>query len=610
MPFGCDQAVPSIQLGLLQAIAKKAGFPTDTYPLYLDLAQRLSPEVYAAAGTYRRHLTGEWLFSVAAFGPQAHGPDDVYFRAFPPDGFQQEVQKDVAYLSSLRHEILPRFIDDCLSLTDWGQYRVVGFSSCFQQNVASLALARRIKERYPAVTILFGGANVEGEMGPEHVRAFPFLDFVVVGEGDEVFPALLRRLAAGQDPGDLPGVASRGPQGVRFAGQAPPVRDLDALPVPTYDDYFRRAQNLGLLKPGQLPWTLPFESSRGCWWGARRHCTFCGLNGLGMAYRAKSPDRLLAELAELSRRHQACRFTAVDNILDLKYVREVFARLQEARTDYELFYEVKANLTREQIRGLYRAGVRVIQPGIESLSSHVLRLMRKGCTMLQNIRLLKWCAYYGITASWNLIWGFPGETEEDYRQELEVLQRLSHLQPPTNGPTRIGLDRFAPYFFDRARFPVEDVRPQASYGYIYPAHVDLEKLAYFFDYRMGQTTAEEAHRQTRACVDEWQRRWQSGRRDTLVYRRTPHAVLIDDRRGPGQGRLHTCRGPWALAYEFCSETMRTAAQVAEHLGAAPDGFGVSEETIAAALEDFCRKGLMLGEDGQYLSLALPVNPNW
>jgi hypothetical protein len=140
MPFGSDPAVPSIQLGLFQALAEQAGFPTDTYHLYLDLAQRLSPEVYAAAGAHRGHLTGEWLFSVAAFGPQAHGPDDEYFRAFPSDWFQQEVQKDAAYLSSLRQELLQRFIDDCLALTDWGQYRVVGFSSTFQHEGAGTFL--------------------------------------------------------------------------------------------------------------------------------------------------------------------------------------------------------------------------------------------------------------------------------------------------------------------------------------------------------------------------------------------------------------------------------------------------------------------------------------
>jgi ribosomal peptide maturation radical SAM protein 1 len=610
MPFGMDAATPSIQLGLLRAIAEEAGFATDTYHLYLDLAARITPEVYSNVSLHRGHMTGEWLFTVAAFGTRAQEPDEEYFRAFPGavEWFKKS-GKDASYLSSLRHLIVPQYIADCLAMVDWADYQVVGFSSSFQQQVASLALARRIKEVYPSVKIVFGGANMEGEMGPEHVRAFPFIDYAVVGEGDIVFPALLRCLADGQDPGALESVASRGPLGVRYSGQAAPIHDLDALPAPNYDEYFERARRLGLLKPSQVPASLPFESSRGCWWGAKHHCTFCGLNRQVMGYRAKSPERVFVELAELARRYRVHRFSAVDNILDMKYIKEVFASFEESKTDYEFFYEVKTNLTREQLRTLSRGGVRSLQPGIESLSSHVLQLMRKGATMLQNVRTLKWCRYYGITVNWNLIYGFPGETENDYRRELEVLHRLGHLQPPS-GCFPIWLERFAPYFSDRASFPVRDVRPERSYRYVYPPHVDLEKIAYFFDYSMGETTAEEVHRPTQELVAQWWQQWDSDQRARLVYRRLPDAVLIDDHRGLGQGRLHSCPEPWATAYEFCGETMRTARQVAAQLHSGPAGLALSETLVTAGLEHLCAQGLMLGEDGQYLSLALPVNPNW
>src|SRR5262249_53108276 len=192
-----------------------------------------------------------------------------------------------------------------------------------------------------------------------------------------------------------------------------------------------------------------------------------GLNRLGMSYRSKSPERVLAQLSELARKHRVRFFNAVDNILDLKYLDGLFHRLHERKVGFQLFYEVKANLTREQLRTLYLGGVCCIQPGIESLSSHVLKLMRKGCTMLQNVRLLKWCRYYGIQVQWNLLWGFPGETEADYRQQLEVLKRISHLEPP-HVQVRIALERFAPYFEDREHFPVRDVRPAAGYRHLYP----------------------------------------------------------------------------------------------------------------------------------------------
>ena len=59
-------------------------------------------------------------------------------------------------------------------------------------------MAKLIKDLYPDVTIVFGGANYDGEMGLEYFRAFPFIDHVVVGEGEEVFPELVRYLLAGK----------------------------------------------------------------------------------------------------------------------------------------------------------------------------------------------------------------------------------------------------------------------------------------------------------------------------------------------------------------------------------------------------------------------------
>jgi len=145
-----------------------------------------------------------------------------------------------------------------------------------------------------------------------------------------------------------------------------------------------------------------------------------------MGYRVKSPDRVVVELAELARRYRVHHFLALDNILDMKYVKALFARFAESKIDYEFYYEVKANLTHEQIRALYRGGVRSVQPGIESLSSHVLHLMRKGVTMLQNVRTLKWCRYYGLGVAWNLIHGFPGETEDDFTASLKLVDEVGY----------------------------------------------------------------------------------------------------------------------------------------------------------------------------------------
>jgi ribosomal peptide maturation radical SAM protein 1 len=609
MPFAAADR-PSIQVGLIHALAQRAGFETDAYYFSLDLAAQLSPKVYDKLSEHRGHMTGEWLFAPAAFGLSPPGDEEDYFQAFPGEAeWLKGLGMERPSVVDLRCHLLPLFIESCLAAVDWAHYRVVGFSSTFQQNVASLALARRIAERYPGVTIVFGGANMEGEMGQECARAFPFINYVVSGEGDLAFPALLRSLSTGAGPEQVSGVVVRRPNGLTAGRQADPFSNLDALPVPAYGPYFDRAIQLGLLPHYKTVWTLPFESSRGCWWGQKHHCTFCGLNGLGMAYRGKSPQRVLSELAELACQHRITSFLAVDNILDPKYMQRFFAPIQESKLDYQFFYEIKANLTRAQIQAMYRGGVRSAQPGIESMSSHVLQLMRKGCTMLQNVLILKWFLYYNIHAGWNLIWGFPGETEADCQKELEVLKCISHMEPP-RGCGRIWLERFSPHYADRAAFPVFNVRPEASYRFVYPDGVNLEKLAYFFDYDMGDTVPAETHRVTEDYVSQWQISWHSDQRHTLTYRRSSDGLLIDYNWGAEARGTYSLFGPLALIYESCVETMHTARYVQEHLHNCPEAYDFSVEEIRDTLEEFCRGRLMLNEEGRYLSLAIPSNPNW
>jgi ribosomal peptide maturation radical SAM protein 1 len=598
-----DPDRPSIQLGLLKAITARYGFPVRTYHAYLDFAVQIGVEYYKLLCQHRGTLVGDWLFSLEAFGDAA-----------PDQGARMldDLADDLSYLGTsheqarekllrIRCSDVPRYLDALVDCFPWKDVAVVGFSSTFQQSTASFALARRLKRCHPEIMTVFGGANFDGEMGPELVRTVGCIDAAVIGEGDKALPDLLSTLASGGRLDRVPGVAWRQDGQVKVTAPRLATDQLDDLPAPDYDEYFQHAEDLGVLpRVGHRTVWLPIETARGCWWGAKHHCTFCGLNGTTMRFRSKSPERVLDELAGQARRYRSFRFEAVDNILDMAYLAKLFPALTANETGYEIFYEVKANLSREQLKLMAQAGITHIQPGIESLSSNVLRLMRKGVRAVQNVNLLRWARYYDIHVDWNLLWGFPGETEKDYADQAAVMPHLRHLQPPGIAD-RIWLERFSPIFTEPDTFRLRRRAPERSYQYVYPDSVDLERVAYFFEYELDNGLPDSAYTALRLAANDWSSAWQEASPPMLKYWPGPHFVHIYDERLPGQEGSYILEETLADLYLACVNRPTTAAAVRRSLN-----LRLSAEGIQEVFEEFQRRGLVF-LDGQFvLALAVPA----
>ncbi|MBI2897403.1 MAG: RiPP maturation radical SAM protein 1 [Deltaproteobacteria bacterium] len=596
MPFSRWET-PSIQVALLEAIAAAHGYPATSFHFNLDFAAEIGPDVFSAISLARAHLLGDWLFARAAFGALAPDEQDSFLElASEHDdrrlGFVGVTREK---LRQIRHEVVPAFVDRLAREVPWADFRVVGFTSTFQQNAASFALAAAIKRRHPSVVTVFGGVNFEAEMGRELVRTIDCIDLAVVGEGDTAFPELLDALREGRDPADVAGVVLRRGGAVTPLRRRPPTR-LDDLPVPDYAEYFERSRRLGLLRDDRAV-RVPFESSRGCWWGQKHPCTFCGQNVHQLRYRSKSPARVASEVRALASLHAGVHLEVVDSILDMSYFRDLLPRLAAESHGASLSVEVKANLSRVQIGLLRDAGAICLQPGIESLSAHVLELMQKGVTPSQNVNTLRWARYFGLEVAWNVLWGFPGETEDDYREQAALIPLLRHLEPP-GGNGRFWMARFSPVFADRSRFGATLVRPAPAYSRVYPRGVDLEKVAYFFDHAFEDRLPDSTYDRTKVRIEAWRAAWQRDRRPRMEYRAYPGFVVVEDAREPDKPAAHTLEGLAGRLYLACSDHARTAATAAETTGA-------SLAEVEGMLRALCHRGLTMRDGARYLSLAIP-----
>lgn len=633
MPFYLIQT-PPIAPALLRSILASRGVGCDLHHFNVLLADR-DPTGYAEIST-AIFFHGEWIFSHVLYdreiprtleeveaalaglaitsradgesaGPRL--PVTSNLRSVRDDGYAETVLRFLG--------LLEWFMDECIRSVDWARYRIVGFTSTFQQNVASLALAKRLKALHPHLYIVFGGGNCDGALGETMFDTFDFVDGVCTGEGDVVFPELVERYLADAPAEPLPGLLDRRCQAapkrmLPLAGKVrprvakPPYVDLDTLPVPDFDPYFEQRARTRLHGD---PLVLHFETSRGCWWGQKQHCTFCGINGGNMRFRKKSAEVALRELRTLVERygHHTRKLSATDNILPLDYPRELLPKLADAELGVEIFYEVKSNLKRADLERLRRAGISAIQPGIESLSTPILRLMNKGVTGIQNVRLLKLARQLGIKVHWNCLYGFPGEDPDDYRGQVELWAKLHHLDPPMNfAPIRI--DRFSPYHERPEDHGIENLRPHSAYSRIYVDMTpsQLAGTAYIFvgDYD-GQRRVHAYAESLCAAAREWN---DAASRSALVMLDGDAGLAVGELGPDEQLGVSLLTAEQREIYMACEDIRSTRALVDRLARVTAREVGTDE--VVALIEPMVAAGIMISEGNSHLSLALSLQEDY
>lgn len=605
-------------MGILKQCLVHQGLSPELFYLNLKFAAQIGTELYDNISKHARLFYPDWFFAYALFGPDGTGElanswDEIQNSPLGKDlirachGRSKQSDTELASVTCRRiAEVeVPNYIDSCIETIDWTKFRVVGFTTTFAQSLASLLLAKRIKEASPKTTIVFGGANVDAEMGVEFVRSFDWVDYVVHGEGEETFLALLSNISQRKKT-TIPGISVRSNSGEVLPGHlsAKPIADMNQSPVPDYTEYFEQLEQFKLLS--QSSYFLYFESSRGCWWGAKHHCTFCGLNGTTMTHRQKNPERVYTEIMEIVEKYKCTTLAATDNILPLDYFRNLLPQLSAADVDLHLFYEIKANLSREQMRALASSCIRQIQPGIESLNSRLLQMMRKGITAIQNIQFLKWCYEYDIKPYWNILYGFPGESIDDYADLPQLALSISHLYPPGN-VARVIFERFSPYLEDSASFGLK-LHPDPAYGQLFPPKVDLQKIAYFYleSRSLDAPDPDEYMLDSRDAITAWTRRFHNGE-SRCHYQKALDYVLIEDSRQLSltdsvTTRFHRLKGKLAKIYTYCDD-IRSFASICSMLSKETDE-PVNEAQIETALDKLVARRLLLKEGNRYLSLAV------
>ena len=429
----------------------------------------------------------EWMFRQEAF-PRAHdNTPDVreYFFA----GGKTVLKTKILEIIVEKSKKIGEFLGGLISRYNLLQYDVVGFTSVVRQTTASLALARRIKDKKPSIITAMGGASCDFPMGRTLIDNVDPVDYVFSGPAIKSFSIFIKHLLNNNITGthQIGGVFSKqnkveGPGSQQHA-LAPrgDYHDIDTCIELDYDGFLDRYEVFREATGSEIEPALLFETSIGCWKRDKLPCTFCGFNDPGSCYASMSTDLAVDYMSNLIGKYsnRCSIFSAVDCILDKKYIRDVLPYVKKP-ADVILHYECRSNLAKDELKVCADSGVRILQPGIESLNSSVLKSMQKGTTAFHNIRFLRHCIETGIYPIWNLLYGLPDEDDDlNFKKLQNDLPLLRHLPPPSSfGP--IVFVRYSRYFEKADRYGLQ-LKPDSRYSLLYPfEEKDLCHLVYNF----------------------------------------------------------------------------------------------------------------------------------
>lgn len=493
--------------------------------------------------------------------------------------------------------------------TDWRRYGLVGFSMSLCQMTSTLYLIRQIKKRHSKITVVVGGAPFHAETIPGLFRIFPEIDAVVMGEGERPLERIVGHLLRKRELEDFPGtdgVITRHSDPFGKDPQFSQLPNLDRLPYPDYDDYFRQLASFGPDKTF-FP-TLPAEFSRGCWWrnpnssGRTRGCTFCNLNLQWTGYRAKSPQRAADEIDALTSRYRTVHVALTDNLLPRHASGDIFERIGALGKDLDLFAELRPTTSPDLLSRLRAAGVREVQIGIEALSSRLLRRLNKGTSAIRNLETMKHCESLGIVQRSNLIIAFPGSDPEDVRQTLRALEFALPFRPLKI--VRFWLGVGSRVFGAPEKYGLQAVFNHPRYRAIFPPDAVTALRLPVQGYRGDRAFQLRLWKPVEKKVRQWERAYaalkNSGTGPILAYRDGREFLLIRQRTPDGDPIHHRLSGTSRRIYLYCSQN-RSLKKIRRQF---PTFAG---EQIADFLNMMVEKRLMFEENGRFLSLAVPAD---
>jgi radical SAM superfamily enzyme YgiQ (UPF0313 family) len=585
--------VPNINLGIMQAYLEEKGKSVKTFHFHLEFLpylDRLPPHIK------------ETLFKLTEqLGVEYMGLDYVFASLFFEEQYLKSRERfrerfDALGLSAGDFEELRRiaqsFIESCFSrLSPYlKNTRLIGFSCSHYQLSGSLLLCSKIRNAFPDIQTVFGGKDCTGAFADDLMKAADIIDFTGTGECEITVESLLENM---NNPAKtICNVLYRDSSGAIKRSPAQPNVSIDSLPFPRYnfDEFPIRKSDI----------ILPIEFGRGCPW---KRCSFCPDESYHILCQAKSPERVADEIAyyqSISGDLRSYFILDSDALKNRDSIIQISRELRQRNLNF-IYAEFRAEkMDRDVLQAILHFGnwVSHFQIGIETFSERMLQLMNKGVTALKNVEVLKSAAELGVPVQFNLFTCFPGMTEDDLKENIRVMDLITHILVrdtiqifpgefylPADSPIFLDIDKFGLTRGGESIFSsiFEDLSMPSYSNYPYPFEFQNDEEQYKFSMAL------------RAKVEEIKDK--SAQDTYMVWRIAPDGLKIEVS-GNGIRSTHSLN-------ELEGRIYLSAVEKINNIDAVSAELGISTENVLAVLKDFEQTGIILFSPDRksFLSLA-------
>lgn len=378
---------PPYSLALLQAVLKRSGYDVVCFDLNIELYRFCQETVRQKDSPINNE---SW--SIDFKGSVWYEKDNV-----------------LTFINRYEYYI-DRLVKDIIDASE----RIIGFSVQSTSKFFSLEVARRIKEKDKNKIIIFGGPLCfRNCYGMDILEHYPFLDFVCLGEAEKSFPDLINSIEKNDYIDTCIGFKYRQDNRSIDRGDAGLIEDLDEIPFADYSGFIFKKYTKNL---------LPISTSRGC----INRCTFCNESPHWKKYRKRSAKNIFGEINyQLKKYPHIESFWFNDSLMngDLEMLNEFCNLLISNKTRIKWGGQgmIRKEMTNGLLKKMRLAGCNLISYGIENGSSRILKLMQKGYTPELAQKVLRDTYKAGIDTVFNIIIGFPGEEESEFKETKKFI---------------------------------------------------------------------------------------------------------------------------------------------------------------------------------------------